>query len=189
MELIEAIKTRRAVRKFKNKEVPKEIIEQILEDSRWAPILNLNRRHEFAIVTGETRDRVADLLTQNTAILADLFALLDDDHRQKALKYYENLGDAPAFLFITIPKIPEGQDYARRMATIYPITELTLIWLLAHNLGLAACGIVVPPYVGQQINEELGIENREIICGISLGYPDEQPKVGDHPRVKATYFG
>ncbi|MHB8842484.1 MAG: nitroreductase family protein [Candidatus Aquicultor sp.] len=75
------------------------------------------------------------------------------------------------------------------MAAIYPITELMLIWLLAHNAGLAACGIVVPPYVGQQICEELGIEGRDIIVGISLGYPDEQPVAEEHPRAKATYYG
>ncbi len=188
MELIEAVKTRRAVRKFKHDAIPRELIESIFEDSRWAPILSLNRKHEFVVVTGEARDRVADLLTQNTVILADLFAMLDPDHRKKALEYYRNLGDAPALLFVTIPKFPDDQQYAHKMATVFPTTELTLFWLLAHSKGLAACGIVVPPYIEKQVAEELGIKNREIICGMSLGYPDEQPHAEAHPRVNVTYF-
>ena len=36
-ELMDAIKTRRSIRNFKNKEIPKEIIEDIIEAGRFAP--------------------------------------------------------------------------------------------------------------------------------------------------------
>ena len=37
MEVLEAIKTRRSVRRFKSVEVPGEILERVLEAARWAP--------------------------------------------------------------------------------------------------------------------------------------------------------
>ena len=37
MDTLELIKTRRSIRKFQPKEVPKEALEQILEAVRWAP--------------------------------------------------------------------------------------------------------------------------------------------------------
>lgn len=188
MELVEAIKTRRATRKFKHQEVPKEVLERIFEDSRWAPVVAMFRQWEFVVVSGEKRDKIADLLTQNTVILRDLFAMLDPDSEKKALEYYRNLGDAPALLFAVIPKVPDDKRWEYSFANITTITEFMLIWLLAHNEGLGACGITVPPYIGEQIAAELGIENKEIICGLSLGYPNENPDIKPHPRVNVTYF-
>ena len=37
MELLEAIRTRRAIRRFKKDPVPPELIEKMLEAARWAP--------------------------------------------------------------------------------------------------------------------------------------------------------
>ena len=187
MELLEAIKTRRAVRNFQDREVPKETIEGILENSRWNPVVAAFRGWELVVVTGEKRDQVADLLTQNTVILRDLFAMLDPDSERKALEYYKNLGDAPTLLFVTIPKIPDDQRWEYSFAIITGVTEFMQIWLLAHDEGLGACGISVPPYIGEQIMGKLGIEGREIVCGLSLGYPDEQPKAAAHPRVNVRY--
>src|SRR3990172_6570217 len=189
MELMEAIQSRRAVRKFRHQEVPKEVIEHLLESSRWAPVVDAFRQWEFIVVTGEMRDKMADLLTQNTVILRDLFAMLDPDSEKKALEYYKNLGDAPTLLFVSIPQVPEESRWEYSFANITAITEFMLIWLLAHNEGLGACGITVPPFIGEQIKKELGIEGREIICGLSLGYPNEEPVAKSHPRVNVTYVG
>lgn len=188
VELSEGIKTRRAIRRFKHQEVPKETIEAILENSRWNPVVAAFRGWDFVVATGKKRDKVADLLTQNTVILRDLFAMLDPDSEKKALDYYKNLGDAPTLLFVTVPKMPDEQRWEYAFAIITGVTEFMQVWLLAHNEGLGACGITVPPYIGEQIAKELGIEDREIICGLSLGYPDETPTAKEHPRVKVTYF-
>jgi len=188
MEFLEAIRTRRAIRKFKDKPVPKETIERLFEDSRWAPVVAAFRQWEFVIVTGDMRDRMADLLTQNTVILRDLFAMLDSDSEKRALEYYRNLGDAPALIFVTIPEIPDDNRWEHAFAILTATTEFTELWLLAHNEGLGACGITVPPYIGEQIKEELGLDGREVVYGMSLGYPDEKPEPKPHPRVKVTYI-
>jgi len=188
MELGQAIKTRRAIRKFKRQEVSKETVESILEDSRWNPVVAAFRGWELVVATGKTRDKLADLLTQNTVILRDLFAMLDSDSENKALEYYKNLGDAPTLIFVTVPKFAENHRWEYAFSIITGVTEFMQIWLLAHDQELGACGITVPPYIGDQIAKELGIEDREIICGLSLGYPDEQPAAKPHPRVKVTYF-
>jgi len=189
VELLEGIKSRRAIRKFKKQEVPKETIERIFEDSRWAPVVAAFRGWDFVIVRGEMRDRLADLLTQNTVILRDLFAMMDPDSEKKALEYYKNLGDAPTLMFVTIPELPEEQRWEYSFQILTATTEFIQIWLLAHREGLGACGITVPPYIGRQIQEELGLGGREVIYGLSLGYPDEEPIAKPHPRVNATYIG
>jgi len=50
MELLEAIRTRRAIRRFKKEPVPAELIEKLLEAARWSVIrqlsaLGIHRHH------------------------------------------------------------------------------------------------------------------------------------------------
>jgi nitroreductase len=62
MEALEAIKTRRSVRSFTAKPVPREIIEQIIDGARLAPSANNVQPWEFVVVTDQAvRERIADL--------------------------------------------------------------------------------------------------------------------------------
>ena len=51
MELLEAIRTRRAIRKFKPESVPPELIEKMLEAARWAPSSVNSQPWEFIVIT------------------------------------------------------------------------------------------------------------------------------------------
>ena len=51
MELLEAIKTRRAIRRFKKDPVSPEMIEKMLEAARWAPSSINCQPWEFIVVT------------------------------------------------------------------------------------------------------------------------------------------
>ena len=60
MELLEAIRTRRAIRRFKKEPVPPELIEKLLEAARWAPSAMNSQPWEFIIVTNpETKARMS----------------------------------------------------------------------------------------------------------------------------------
>ena len=62
MEALEAIKTRRSVRSFTAKLVPKEIIEEIIDGARLAPSANNIQPWEFVVVTDQaTRERIASV--------------------------------------------------------------------------------------------------------------------------------
>jgi nitroreductase len=62
LDAIEAIKTRRSVRRFEDREVPKEIIEDLIDCGRLAPSGRGVHPWEFIVVTNkETRRRIADL--------------------------------------------------------------------------------------------------------------------------------
>ena len=58
MELIDAIKGRRSVRKFKPDPVSKEVIEGLLELAQWAPS-GMNRQEWFfLVVQGEKKEEL-----------------------------------------------------------------------------------------------------------------------------------
>lgn len=51
MELKEAIINRRSIGNVENKEVPKEIIEEIIESAKWAPTRFLTQPWRFFVIT------------------------------------------------------------------------------------------------------------------------------------------
>jgi len=59
MDILNLIKTRRSVRRFKKYKVPAKVIEKILEAGRWAPSGLNNQPWKFMILEGESKDSLA----------------------------------------------------------------------------------------------------------------------------------
>jgi nitroreductase len=61
VDLYEAIKGRRSVRKFKSTPVPKDLIEKIFEVSLWAPS-GMNRQNwKFFVLAGERKEELVSI--------------------------------------------------------------------------------------------------------------------------------
>lgn len=58
MEVIEAIRSRRAIRSFKPDPVPRKVLEELLETCRWAPSTGNVQPWEFAILGGKVLEEV-----------------------------------------------------------------------------------------------------------------------------------
>ena len=64
MELKETIKNRRSIRKFKNTEISKEIIEDLIECARLAPSAKNRQPWKFVIVTDNIKNQIADIMLE-----------------------------------------------------------------------------------------------------------------------------
>ncbi len=61
MDVMEAIKTRRSVRRFKPDAIPDEVMSEILEAARWSPSWANTQCWEFIVVTDQaTRTRLSE---------------------------------------------------------------------------------------------------------------------------------
>lgn len=60
MDVIEAVKARKSIRGFTSDPVPKEILQEILEISAWAPSANNTQPWEFVVLTGNALDKVRE---------------------------------------------------------------------------------------------------------------------------------
>ena len=54
---MEAIRSRRAIRRFKKEPVPPELIEKMLEAARWAPSSVNSQPWEFIVVTDPDKEK------------------------------------------------------------------------------------------------------------------------------------
>jgi nitroreductase len=150
MDVLELIKTRRSIRKYKKKAVPEDLVEKILEAGRWAPSASNSQPWEFIIVRdGKIKEEVA-----------------------KATIYGKFLADAPLGIAVVID--PKASTHPVEDGAITTQNML----LAAHALGLGTCwiGSYGSAYEGK-VKEILRIPNeKRVLSIISIGFPAESPK-------------
>lgn len=146
MDAIEAIKTRRSVRRFEGKEVPKEIIEDLIDCGRLAPSGRGVHPWEFIVVTNKgARKRIADLTD-----------------------YGKFIADAPVCIAVFC------QDTKYYLEDGSAATENILI--AANAYGLGSCWVAgdKKPYC-EAVRELLGVpEGYKLVSLIAIGYSAEK---------------
>ena len=145
MEVLEAIRTRRSIRKYKRAPVPAEELEKILDAGRWVPSANNSQPWKFIVLSdSKVRERVAQLLPVG-----------------------KFLAGAP--LGIAVVSDPRLSSRAVEDGSLAAYSML----LAAHSLGLGACWLA-PSFNEDKLKEMLGIpQEARLISVISVGYPDE----------------
>ncbi|MCK4327190.1 MAG: nitroreductase family protein [Candidatus Diapherotrites archaeon] len=157
MDAITCIKTRRSIRKFKPKPVPRELLNEVLDCARHAPSACDGEPWLFVIV--KDRKQKQELST------------LKKPHPSHWMV------DAPVLVGVCV----DLSKSPRRWIADGAIAAENML-LAAHALGLGACWIAMrydDSPLSAKIQKALGVgENIFPICLIALGYPDEEP----HPK-------
>ena len=155
MDTFEAIKTRRSIRRFKNKEVTPELLEEIIEAGMYAPSARNEQPWHFMVIS----DRLLK------------------DKLMKAHPYAGMLDQAPlAILVCGDTKLETSKGY-------WPIdcsASTQNILLAAHAAGLGAVWLGVHPRQERKeaIRNIFSLpSNIEPFALIALGYPDEQKEM------------
>jgi len=158
VELMEAIKNRRSIRKFKSDPVPDEAFQILKEAVRWAPSWNNTQCWEMILV----KDRKAK------------FEVLEAV--SKANPAYSAMVEAPVILVLCGKKRTSG-FYNGQAVTVKGdwlmfdtgIAMQTLC-LAAYSLGLGT--VVVGMFDHKKAEEILGVpESIEVVAMTPLGYP------------------
>ena len=151
MEVFEAIKGRRSVRKYKKDSVPEELILKILDAGRWAPSASNVQPWSFIVLKDvEVKRRVAEVTT-----------------------YGRFLADAPLGIVVVIDPAVSYRSGGVEDGAIATQNML----LAAHALGLGTCWIgSYNSTYEESVKEILEIpKNRRVLSIISIGYPAESP--------------
>lgn len=174
MEFFEVVKKRRSIRKYQDKDVPKEHVEKILEAAFYSPSSRNRRPWHFVVV--DDRGLIRKLAKT-----------------RKALEFLET---APLAIVVC-------GDESISSAWIFDASiAAEHIQLAATALGLGACWghILERKYSEEKSAEEyvrelLGIPKHiRVLCVIGIGYPTEQkPEHSKEEimweRVHLNHFG
>ena len=188
MDLDRIIKERRSIRKYQLKEIPQELLEEVLETALWAPSGTNKQDWELVVVRGKERDRLLEIVSKSQEyILPYLKKLFPEKIIKISLQVFKNLGGAPVVILIYIPKDVTGYerdlgDQGRyhlefhRYNLLLSAAALTQNLLLAaYSKGLGTCWMTGPKYVEKEINELLNITDKELVSIVPIGYPDQSP--------------
>jgi len=176
MDLLELIKNRRTIRKYKNTKVPREVIEKIVEAGRWAPSAhNLQPWKFVAVDTQESIEKLAGIVDKKADELYSGFGLVMHDTAR-------NLKTARVLLLIYADGVMSkkfhklGTPYGE-IGNIYEIQSVTAaienMLLYTHSINLGAAWYGIALFCEKEINDAFGQSDR-LMAVIALGYPDEK---------------
>jgi len=149
MEVFEAIKSRRSIRKYTKDPVPEDLIVKILDAGRWAPSASNRQPWSFIVLKDEeVRRKIAEATT-----------------------YGKFLAEAPLGIAVVVD--PQASTHPVEDGAIAAQNML----LAAHALGLGACWIgSYNSFYEEKIKTILSIpKNKRLLSIISIGFPAESP--------------
>ncbi|MCV6608892.1 MAG: nitroreductase [Campylobacterales bacterium] len=216
MTVEEALIKRKSVRSFLKKEVEIEKIKKILDKAKHAPSGTNIQPWKAYVVSGQKQIDLTEKMVQafrsgkeekmeyqyypkffkepfkhrrrETGLL--LYSAIDIKREEKEKmkaqweENYRSFG-APTVIYFTMDKSLETGSYLDYGMFIQSVA------LMATEVGLGSCIQAVLAQYPDIVREELGIkEDETVICGIALGYEDEDHKINSYrtPRVELEEF-
>ena len=189
----EAILSRRSCRKYQTKDVPKEILEDIILAGRSAPTAMNRQEIKFYVIANDIKkvQSIDEKVMENRAKAGKAGGWIEDYQKKYDMKnviFY----DAPCIIALVADKNEnEREQYWHRMdAGIVTGNILTM----ATSLGIGTVPVGIANFLNQEaILEGIGADKNkeELLLTIPLGYPVEGYKekyVGEKPLTSFVKY-
>ncbi len=186
MDFFKLLQTRRSIRDFEQKEVPLQLVKDIIKDACMAPSASNRQPWGFAVVRDmELMEQLSDaskrgLLNQIRMIPDHPMKSYEMHLADKAFNVFYN---APALVYITGPADLPSVEIDCALAASY-------FMLSAAARGLGTCWIGLGAHVTEpDLLNRLGVpKDHHIVAPIILGYPKSIPAPLERirPRIFKT---
>ncbi|GEM_PF-769784 len=173
MDVLDLIKRRRSIPRFKSDPVPRDVIEKMLEAATWAPNHHLTQPWEFTVLDGAAKAEFAEIRRR---FRVSLFPDPSRTEAQKAAeKIYQDTVATPTIIAVTmkVAEDPEVRD-----------DDFAATFIAVQNMMLTAADLGVGTYMrtgglvhDPRLREFLQVaSNRRIAAIIYVGYPALVPE-------------
>ena len=171
MDVLEAIKTRRSIRRYKATPVDDKTIETVLEAARWAPSWANTQCWRFIVVRdSKIKEELANITTYNNPST-------------------DAIRNAPV-LIVACAELGKAGYYSGEQATdkgdwyMFDVAiAMQNLALAAHSLGLGT--VYNGLFDAKKAATILGVPSGFCVVALTpLGYPDQEPKV--RPRKELS---
>ena len=190
MQTKDAIFNRRSIRKYQTKDVPKEIIEDIVLAGRCAPTAMNRQEIKIYVIANDIKkiQSIAAKVMENRAKVGKTGGWIEE-YKQKYGVENAIFYDAPCIIALTADKnTDEKEQYWHQMdAGIVTGNILTM----ATNYGLGSVPIGIANFLNQEaVLEGIGAdkEKEHLLLVISFGYPVEGYNEKYQHEKKLTSF-
>ncbi len=200
-ELAELIRTRRSIRRYKDEDVPDEMLTRAIELATWAPNGGNRQPWQFWVIKNrELIGRMADAMDDRSRLMASWPEA--DQYREHADRWVRTGGFfryAPCCIAVMVggyksiadllleargatdPVAREMAEWRRfgasRLQTIGGAVQNLLLGL--HYQGLGACWMAGPQQAKGEIEAMLGVpKGWEFVALVPVGWPAEERQPG-----------
>lgn len=180
-EFYKLIESRKSIRKFKKDPVPRQVLERILTAGMHAPSGKNRQNWRFFVVEGKKRDSYLEYSQKSWLGIRDILqSRLKPSLYEFTERFFYTLGDAPVVVFCYSQNSNE-ERYHTSIGSVYMAVENINLACLVEGLG--SCTMGAPLEIKSEVDQFLGITNREdykrgeleLLCAVVLGYPDHSP--------------
>jgi nitroreductase/putative intracellular protease/amidase len=176
--VLKAIKERRSIRSFKEKEVEDSKIELILKAATWAPSSNNDQPWKFVVVKNkDTKEKVLSAFLDRMGSYFESHGIPMENIRG----FWSGIFAAPVHIFAfcdtSVVEMEEDWKETEMLWSIQGVsTACQNVLLAAHALGLGAVWAGASLAVEDDIKELLDVPTGvKLMTVIAVGYPDHEP--------------
>jgi nitroreductase len=194
MDLFDAIRDRKSIRRFKQAPVPEEAIRKILDAGRLAPSANNTQPWSFLVVKDQaTLSNMADAVRE---MIDRMIPFAENEKQAQRLAAYKNnyytfFENAPVVIAVFLETSDAGTDRllarmgysAETVARLRPWPALQSVaaaiehmLLAAHALGYGSCWMTGPLVAQEAFGKLLDFgQEKSVVALLPVGVPDENP--------------
>ena len=181
-DFYELLQNRKSIRQFKTDEVPRDVLQRIIEQAAMHAPSGKNRQNwRFFVVQGQKKNEYLNFSQKSWSGIKDILQKrLKPSLYEFTERFFYTLGNAPVIIFAYSQNSPE-ERYHTSIGSVYMAVQN--INLACQIEGLGCCTMGAPLEIKSDVDQFLGVTELpeykngelELLCAVVLGYPDHQP--------------
>ncbi|MEP7290042.1 MAG: nitroreductase family protein [Chloroflexota bacterium] len=183
MSIDSIIQSRRSIRRYQNRAIPRKTLETVLNTAKYAPSAHNRQPWRFAVITSPGEQQ-ALALAMGTRLRADLTAdhVPADVIEKDVTRSYSRITGAAALILVCMTMLdmdryPDAKRAAAERLMAVQSTALAgqNLLLAAQAEGLGACWMCAPLFCPDVVSAQLQLPaDWEPQALITMGYPAEE---------------
>jgi coenzyme F420-0:L-glutamate ligase/coenzyme F420-1:gamma-L-glutamate ligase len=182
--VLDTVRGRRSVRRYLRKEVPDELVNEVLEAGRWAPSPHGRQPWRFAVISKEeTKERLAEAMGEEWRSNLEMDGQSPEVVEKRLEGSRQRLLHAPVLVLLCLyledlDVYPDArrQENETMMAVQSLGAAAQNMLLTAYDLGLDSGWMCAPLFCPGKVVEALGLDPKLIPHAVlTLGYAEGDP--------------
>jgi coenzyme F420-0:L-glutamate ligase/coenzyme F420-1:gamma-L-glutamate ligase len=193
----DALKSRRSIRKYIQRPVPSEILEEILNAATWAPSAHNAQPWRFIVLKDARSKRcLAEAMAETWLQYLKRDGVPQETRASLVSESVEQFSSAPVLVVacMTLEDMDQYRDEKRGrcerdLAVQSLAAAMQNMLLAAHAMGLGSCWYCAPVFCQKAVRQALGIPGEvEPQALIAFGYAAEKPLAPPRKSISGIAF-
>lgn len=167
MDLDEALTGRRSIRSYRTKEVPKELVRQVIEAATFAPSAKNGQQWRFTVLMGDAKKELTDLFRHS---LETLSKRIGRENMGSSFGSCRIMEEAPVVIMVW-----NAGEMGWETETHSVAAAIQNMLLKAYGLGLGTLWIGDIFYAHEPVEHHFG-KPWKLTAAVALGWPAHIPE-------------